>query len=145
MRKGFHNSLTVPAFPFLDHLLLEFDFVSISFVEDLSFTAYDYFPNQTAFVKGRSIVDNTLLAQEIVKGYGRKNISPRCALKIDLQKAFDSIHWGFIPIILKALELPWKLIDWIFVCYSNASYSIAFNGSLVSCFKGAKGLRQGDP
>ncbi|XP_039002249.1 uncharacterized protein LOC120128690 [Hibiscus syriacus] len=49
-------------------------------------------PNQTAFVKGRSIVDNTLLAQEIVKGYGRNNISPRCALKIDLQKAFDSIH-----------------------------------------------------
>ncbi|XP_038994730.1 uncharacterized protein LOC120118853 [Hibiscus syriacus] len=48
--------------------------------------------NQSAFVKGRSIIDNTLLAQEIVKGYGRKSISPRRALKIDLQKAFDSIH-----------------------------------------------------
>ncbi|XP_039027474.1 uncharacterized protein LOC120161268 [Hibiscus syriacus] len=43
--------------------------------------------NQTAFVKERSIVDNTLLAQEIVRGYNRKNISPRCTLKIDLQKA----------------------------------------------------------
>ncbi|XP_039004056.1 uncharacterized protein LOC120131001 [Hibiscus syriacus] len=32
--------------------------------------------NQTAFLKGRSIIDNTLLAQELVKGYGRKNISP---------------------------------------------------------------------
>ncbi|XP_038997767.1 uncharacterized protein LOC120122722 [Hibiscus syriacus] len=58
-----------------------------------------------------------------------KNISPRCALKIDLQKAFDSIHWGFIPIILNALEFPSKLIDWISACYSNASYSIAFNGT----------------
>ncbi|XP_038996679.1 uncharacterized protein LOC120121391 [Hibiscus syriacus] len=47
--------------------------------------------NQTAFVKGRSIVDNTLLAQELVRGYNRKNISSRCALKIDLQKAFDSL------------------------------------------------------
>ncbi|XP_038999841.1 uncharacterized protein LOC120125471 [Hibiscus syriacus] len=47
--------------------------------------------NQTAFVKGRSIVDNTLFAQEIVRGYAGKNNSPRCALKIDLQKAFDSL------------------------------------------------------
>ncbi|XP_039015130.1 uncharacterized protein LOC120145326 [Hibiscus syriacus] len=50
--------------------------------------------NQTAFVKGRSIVDNVLLAQEIVRGYSRKNMSPRCALKIDLQKAFDSLNWS---------------------------------------------------
>ncbi|KAE8677850.1 endoplasmic reticulum-Golgi intermediate compartment protein 3-like [Hibiscus syriacus] len=54
-----------------------------------------YFPNmilpsQSAFVKGRSIVDNTLLAQEFVVGYVRKSISARCALKVDHQKAFDS-------------------------------------------------------
>ncbi|XP_039038968.1 uncharacterized protein LOC120176645 [Hibiscus syriacus] len=48
-------------------------------------------PSQTTFVKGRNIVDNTLLAQEIVKGYSRKSLSPRCAIKIDLQKAFDSV------------------------------------------------------
>lgn len=48
-------------------------------------------PNQSAFVGGRSISDNILLAQEIVQGYNRKSISPRCALKVDLQKAFDSL------------------------------------------------------
>ncbi|XP_039019820.1 uncharacterized protein LOC120151429 [Hibiscus syriacus] len=48
-------------------------------------------PNQSAFFKGRNIADNTLLAQEIVRGYSRKNLSPRCTIKIDLQKAFDSI------------------------------------------------------
>ncbi|KAE8656105.1 Transcription factor, putative isoform 2 [Hibiscus syriacus] len=69
--------------------------------------------NQTAFIRGRSIIDNTLLAQEMVKGYGRKSISPRCALKIDLHKAFDSIHWGFILQILKALQLPHAFIAWI--------------------------------
>ncbi|XP_039064795.1 uncharacterized protein LOC120210041 [Hibiscus syriacus] len=30
-------------------------------------------------------------------------------------------------------------------CYSGANYSIAFNGSLIGYFKGAKGLRQGNP
>ncbi|KAE8726370.1 Kinesin-13A [Hibiscus syriacus] len=102
-------------------------------------------PNQSAFVKGRSIVYNTLLAQEIVKGYGRKSLSPRCALKIDLQKAFDSINWDFISAVLNSMEFPSKVIDWIIACYSNARYSIAFNGTLIGYFNGAKGIRQGGP
>ncbi|XP_039009368.1 uncharacterized protein LOC120137752 [Hibiscus syriacus] len=70
-----------------------------------------YFPDMisaslSAFVKGISITDNTLLAQEIVKGYSRKNISPRCVIKIDLQKAFDSINWGFMLNVLGAMSLP---------------------------------------
>ncbi|KAE8683567.1 hypothetical protein F3Y22_tig00111200pilonHSYRG00116 [Hibiscus syriacus] len=93
----------------------------------------------------RSIVDNTLLAQEIVKGYGRKIISPRCALKNDFQKAFDTINWDFIHDVLKALDLPALVIEWIVSCYTDARYSIALNGSLVGYFKEAKGIRQGDP
>ncbi|XP_039029206.1 uncharacterized protein LOC120163306 [Hibiscus syriacus] len=97
--------------------------------------------NQTAFIKGRSIVDNTLLAQELVKGYGRKSISPRCSMKIDLHKAFDSPHWDFISSILKALQLPPRFIAWIETCFTQARYSISFNGSLIGYFKGARGLR----
>ncbi|XP_038992122.1 uncharacterized protein LOC120115476 [Hibiscus syriacus] len=92
-----------------------------------------------------STIYNTLLDQEIMKGYGKKTISPRCALKIDLQEAFDSIHWSFIPSILKALAIPNIFIEWIEACYSAASYSVAFNESLIGYFKGAKGLKQGDP
>ncbi|XP_039065800.1 uncharacterized protein LOC120211293 [Hibiscus syriacus] len=95
--------------------------------------------NQTAFIKGRSIVDNTLLAQELVKGYSRKSISPRCSLKIDLHKAFDSLHWDFISFIIKALHLPPRFITWIETCFTQARYSISFNGSLIGYFKGARG------
>ncbi|XP_039009733.1 uncharacterized protein LOC120138287 [Hibiscus syriacus] len=101
--------------------------------------------NETAFVKGRSIVDNTLLAQELVRGYSRRKISPRCALKIDLQKAFDSLNWEFIDVILYALGLPEKFIGWTWACFANFRYSIVFNGSLVGYFKAARGVRQGDP
>lgn len=48
---------------------------------------------QTAFVKGRIITDNIQLAQELLRNYTRMRISPRCILKVDLQKAFNSIHW----------------------------------------------------
>ncbi|XP_039038037.1 uncharacterized protein LOC120175480 [Hibiscus syriacus] len=61
-------------------------------------------PNQSAFVRGRKIEDNTLLAQEIVRGYGRGSISPRCVIKADLQKAFDSLNWKFLLAVLKEVE-----------------------------------------
>lgn len=47
--------------------------------------------NQTAFVKERLLIENVLLASEVVKDYHRDDISPRCALHIDISKAFDSV------------------------------------------------------
>ncbi|XP_039036833.1 uncharacterized protein LOC120173841 [Hibiscus syriacus] len=93
--------------------------------------------NQTTFVKGRNI-DNTLLAQELVRGYGRKTISPRCSLKIDIHKAFDSLHWDFISAVLNAIGLPRIFIKWVEACFTGARYSISFNGSLIGYFKGPK-------
>ncbi|KAE8679033.1 RNA-binding family protein isoform 2 [Hibiscus syriacus] len=101
--------------------------------------------NQTTFVKGRSIIENILLEHELVRGYSRKNLSPRCSLKIDLHKAFDSVNWRSIFAILKATGLPMTFIKWIETCYTTASYSVSINGSLSGYFKGAKDLRQGDP
>lgn len=49
---------------------------------------------QSAFIPGRRIVDNILVAHEIVLGYHSKKGKVRCAMKIDIQKAYDSIEWG---------------------------------------------------
>ena len=42
--------------------------------------------NQTAFIKGRSILKNVLLAHELVKNYQTSKGSGRCAIKADLRK-----------------------------------------------------------
>ncbi|XP_039028329.1 uncharacterized protein LOC120162226 [Hibiscus syriacus] len=52
---------------------------------------------------------------------------------------------GFISQILKALQLPHAFIAWIEACFTGARFSISFNGTLIGYFKGARGLRQGDP
>ena len=48
--------------------------------------------NQSAFVKQRELLYNIIICQDIMRGYHRKHILPRCMMKIDLHKAFDSIH-----------------------------------------------------
>lgn len=50
---------------------------------------------QNAFIEGRQIMDNILLAQEGVRDYQLKSGKPRCTLKIDIMKAFDSVSWDF--------------------------------------------------
>lgn len=42
---------------------------------------------QPAFVKDRSISDNILLMQELVRNYQRDSGTAKCAIKIDLMKA----------------------------------------------------------
>ncbi|GLT29996.1 hypothetical protein SLA2020_048230 [Shorea laevis] len=67
--------------------------------------------SQCAFVEGRLMVENVFLAQEIVKHYHKSCLSARCALKIDLMKAFDSVLWDFIFQILLSLGFPNKFIN----------------------------------
>ena len=102
-------------------------------------------PSQSAFVKGRLLTENVLLATELVQGFGQANISSRGVLKVDLRKAFDSVGWGFIIETLKAANAPPRFVNWIKQCITSTSFSINVNGSLCGYFKGSKGLRQGDP
>ena len=47
--------------------------------------------SQSAFIKGHNIGDNILLAQELLRNYHRKDTPARCAVKVDIQKAFNSV------------------------------------------------------
>lgn len=48
--------------------------------------------NQAAFVLARMKSDNIVLGHELVKGCGRKYISPRYMLKVDMHKAYDFVE-----------------------------------------------------
>ncbi|KAL0740389.1 hypothetical protein Bca4012_081902 [Brassica carinata] len=102
-------------------------------------------PNQTAFVQGRLLIENTLLASEIVQGYHRERGPKRITIKVDIAKAFDTIRWEFIFQCMRGLKLPELFIRWVQACVCTTSFSVGFNGSLHGYFKGRRGLRQGDP
>ncbi|XP_074289139.1 uncharacterized protein LOC141614280 [Silene latifolia] len=52
--------------------------------------------SQGGFIKGRSIVENILICQDIVRLYNRKSVSSRFLMKVDMKKAYDSVSWEFL-------------------------------------------------
>ncbi|KAL0291608.1 UNVERIFIED_CONTAM: putative mitochondrial protein [Sesamum radiatum] len=101
--------------------------------------------SQNAFVPGRCIADNVLLAQELLSGYNQARLPKRCTIKIDIQKAYDSVQWDFLLETLKIFNFPSQFISWVEQCVTTAVFSIAINGCLHGFFAGSRGLRQGDP
>ncbi|GJX73757.1 hypothetical protein Tco_0312352 [Tanacetum coccineum] len=75
----------------------------------------------------------------------RDGVVPRCAFKVDIQKAYDTVDWNFLRVILIGFGFHERMIAWIMECVTTTSFSISINGSLHGYFKGKRGLRQGDP
>lgn len=100
---------------------------------------------QGGFVEGRLLSDNTLLAEELIRGYARKSNTARCMIMVDIRKAFDTVSWDFLREVLCGLGFPERFINWVMLCVSTPMYSVKLNGSLHGYFEGKRGLRQGDP
>nr|GEV04253.1 hypothetical protein [Tanacetum cinerariifolium] len=60
--------------------------------------------NQYVFVPGRRISDNILLTQKLMRNYHRRRGPPRCAVKVDIQKAYDTVDWKFLETILRRVR-----------------------------------------
>nr|GEY09756.1 RNA-directed DNA polymerase, eukaryota, reverse transcriptase zinc-binding domain protein [Tanacetum cinerariifolium] len=101
--------------------------------------------NQSAFVPNRHIQDNILLSQELLKGYERMDGPNRVAMKINIQKAYDTDNWQFLESNLREFGFHEKMVGWIVKCVTTASFSICVNGERFGYFKGGRGLRQDDP
>jgi len=99
---------------------------------------------QSAFLKNRGILDSVLMANEVIEDIRRGGRSGLC-LKVDFEKAYDSVRWEFLYDMLQKMGFHSKWISWIRGCLESASISVLVNGSPTEEFKPKRGLRQGDP
>lgn len=90
----------------------------------------------SSFIEDGCITNNILFALELFKVHNRKGISPRCVLKVDIRKAYDSLDWYFLERLLIELGFPNKFVVWIMTCIFTVPYFLTIIDGLMAPFLG---------
>eukprot|EP00253_Pinus_taeda_P029800 PITA_29800 len=99
---------------------------------------------QSGYVEGRQILDNILLAQEMIHSlHSRKEVG--MLMQFDLSKAYDKVSWAYLEAVLEAFGFSKQWIKWILALIKSPRYSILVNGAPSVPFSPSRGIRQGDP
>ncbi|KAK3224602.1 hypothetical protein Dsin_004464 [Dipteronia sinensis] len=99
---------------------------------------------QMAFVKQCQIVDSFVIASEIIHNW-KKDSKGGLVVKLDFEKAYDSVDHSFLDSILGGMGFGLKWRKWMNYCISSPVLSVLVNGSPTEEFSLERGLRQGDP
>lgn len=103
--------------------------------------------NQSAFVQNRNIIDNVLVAFELIQHMSKKKHGAmgEVALKLDISKSYDRVSWSYLRQRLIIMGFCDTWVDWMMLCVKTVTYNFCFNDSIIGPIMPRKGLRQGDP
>lgn len=99
---------------------------------------------QSAFLKGRQLVEGVVVVNEVID-YAKKMGKECLILKVDFEKAYDSVDWNFLDYMLGRFGFCQKWRSWMKACVGAGSLSVLVNGCPTEEISIKRGLKQGDP
>ncbi|KAL5562033.1 hypothetical protein UlMin_031780 [Ulmus minor] len=98
---------------------------------------------QSAFVGGRLIHDNVLVAFEGIHTMrrGRFGNGSKADLKLDMSKAYDRVEWKFIEEVILQLGYDKRWVVKIIKCISSVSFFFLLNGEVCGNITPSRGIR----
>ena len=64
---------------------------------------------------------------------------------LDFQKAFESIEWPFMFVVLRKFNFGEQFIRWIQVLYNSPNAKVKNNNHILNSFNIQHGIKQGCP
>ena len=95
-------------------------------------------------MEGQQILNVSLIANEVID-FWQKRKDKGMVCKLDIEKAFDNIHWQFLMKVMQGMGFCPKWMRWIWWCISTTKLSVLVIGVPAGFFSSSRGLRQGDP
>jgi len=86
-----------------------------------------------------------MLTSEAINLLDKKTFGGNLALKIDISKAFDTLNWEFLLLVLKKFGFNNTFWSWIDAILKSAKVSISINGTHKGYFPCQIRVKQGDP
>ncbi len=100
--------------------------------------------DQTGFIKNKRTQDNTGRAMLLIDIMSKSNMKS-LAISFDAEKAFDSVRWEFLYLVLQHFSFNDTIIRCLQSIYNSPTARIKINGSLSSTISLERGCRQGCP
>jgi hypothetical protein len=88
---------------------------------------------QSAFIPGRLITDNALIAFECINTIQKSKDKKGkfCAYKLDLAKSYDRVDRNYLEGMLAKLGFASQWTAWVMACVRSVTYSVRLNGVLL--------------